>query len=87
MKMIFSIYLNLRINLFGNTCLDWIIVVGNMCISHMEKRKIRDVVLEGIRHVILATPKSTCCGGICYLNVDDMWDLFKSLAWYQWQFE
>jgi len=26
-----------------------------------------------------------CCGSLCSLNVDDMWDLFKSLAFYQWQ--
>jgi len=28
-----------------------------------------------------------CCGGLCSLNADDMWDLFESLASYQWQCE
>jgi len=28
-----------------------------------------------------------CYGGLCSLNVDDMWDLFESLASYQWQYE
>jgi len=28
-----------------------------------------------------------CYGGLYSLNVDDMWDLFKSLAWYQWHHE
>jgi len=31
--------------------------------------------------------ESMCYGGMCYLNVDDMWDLFESLASYQWQCE
>jgi len=29
--------------------------------------------------------KSMCYGGLCYLNVDDIWNLFESLASYQWQ--
>ena len=28
-----------------------------------------------------------CYGGLCSLNLDDMWDLFESLASYQWQYE
>jgi len=28
-----------------------------------------------------------CYGGLCSLDVDDIWDLFESLAWYQWQYE
>ena len=28
-----------------------------------------------------------CYGGFCLLNADDMWDLFESLASYQWQCE
>jgi len=28
-----------------------------------------------------------CYGGLCSLNDDDMWDLFESLASYQWQCE
>jgi len=28
-----------------------------------------------------------CYGGLCSLNVNDMWDLFQSLASYQWQCE
>jgi len=28
-----------------------------------------------------------CYGGLCFLNVDDMWDLFKSLASYEWHYE
>ena len=26
-----------------------------------------------------------CYSGLCSLNVDDMWNLFESLASYQWQ--
>jgi len=26
-------------------------------------------------------------GGLCSLNVDDMWNLFESLTSYQWQYE
>jgi len=28
-----------------------------------------------------------CYGGLCSLNVDNMWDLFEFLAFYQWQCE
>ena len=27
-----------------------------------------------------------CCGDMCNLSVDDMWDLFGSLASYQWHY-
>jgi len=52
-----------------------------------KKREICDVVLEGITHETRATLESMCYGGLCALNVDDMWDLFKSLTSYQWQCE
>jgi len=52
-----------------------------------EKWDICDVVLEGITHETRATLESMCNGGLCSLNVDDMWDLFASLASYQWQSE
>jgi len=28
-----------------------------------------------------------CYGGLCSLDVDDMWDLFESLALYEQQYE
>jgi len=34
-----------------------------------------------------ATLESTCYGGLCTLDVEDMWELFDSLASYQWQYE
>ena len=46
-----------------------------------------NVVLEGITHETRATLESMCYGGLCLLNADDMWDLFESLASYQWQCE
>jgi len=52
-----------------------------------EKWEMCDVVLEGITHETRATLESMCCGGLFSLNVDDMWDLFESLASYQWQCE
>ena len=39
------------------------------------------------QHETRATLESMCYGGLCPLNVDDMWDLFKSLPFYQWQCE
>jgi len=33
------------------------------------------------------TLKSMCYGGLCSLNIDDIRDLFESLASYQWQYE
>ena len=48
------------------------------------KWEICDVVLKEITHETGATLESMCYGGLCSLNVDDMWDLFESLAWYQW---
>ena len=50
-----------------------------------EKWEICDAVLEGITHETRATLESMCYGGLCSLDVDDMWDLFESLAWHQWQ--
>ena len=43
------------------------------------------VVLEGITYETQTTLESMCYGGLCSLNVDDIWDLFKYLAWYQWR--
>ena len=51
------------------------------------KWEICDVVLEGITHETRATLESMCYGALCSLNVDNMWDLFESLAWYQWHHE
>jgi len=45
-----------------------------------EKWKICDVVLEEITYDTRATIESMCHGGLCSLNVDDMWNLFESLA-------
>jgi len=44
-------------------------------------------VLEGITHETQATRESMCYGSLCYLTIDDMWDLFESLARHQWQFD
>ena len=44
-------------------------------------------MLEGITHETQATLESTCCGDMCFLNVHDMWQLFKHLAGYQWHCE
>jgi len=52
-----------------------------------EKWGIYDVMLEGITHETQVTLESMCYGGLCSLNVDDMWNLFKSLASYQWQYK
>ena len=52
-----------------------------------EKWKICNVVLDGITHETRATLESMCCGGLCSLNVDDMWELFEYLASYQRQYE
>ena len=41
-----------------------------------EKWEISDVVLEGITHETRTTLKSMYYGGLCSLNVDDIWDLF-----------
>jgi len=71
-------------NLFDNICLDRLIIVLNVCISH-KKGKVCNVVLEGITNVTQATLESMCHVGMCYWNVDDMWDLFESLSSYQRQ--
>jgi len=52
-----------------------------------EKWEICNVVLEGITHETRTTLESMCYGGLCSLNADDIWDLFESLASYQWQCE
>jgi len=48
-----------------------------------EKWEICDAVLEGITHETRAILESMCYGDLCSLDVDDMWDLFESLAWHQ----
>jgi len=48
-----------------------------------EKWEICDVVLEGITCGTRAILESMCYDGLCSLNVDDMRDLFESLASYQ----
>ena len=45
-----------------------------------KKWEIYDVVLDGIIYDTRATLESMCYGGVYYLSVDDMWDLFESLA-------
>ena len=52
-----------------------------------EKWEICNVVLEGTTHETRATLEFMCYGGLCSLNVDDMWDLSESSASYQWQCE
>jgi len=52
-----------------------------------EKWEICDVVLKGITHETRAILESMCYCGMYFLGVDDMWDLFESLAWYQWHHE
>ena len=46
-----------------------------------------NIVLKGITHETQANLGSMCYGGMCSLVVDDMWDLFESLVWYQWHHE
>ena len=50
-----------------------------------EKWEICDVVLEGITPETQAIFESMCYGGLRSLADDDMWDLFESIAWHQWQ--
>ena len=52
-----------------------------------EKWKICNVVLEAIINETQATLEFMYYGDLCYLNVDDIWDLFESLASYQWNCE
>jgi len=44
-------------------------------------------VLEGITPDTRAILESMCYGGLHSSAVDDMWDLFESLAWHQWQYD
>ena len=44
-------------------------------------------MLEGITHETRATLEFMSYGGLCSIDVDGMWDLFKPLAWYQWHHE
>ena len=52
-----------------------------------EKWEMCNVALQGITNETRAILKSMCYGSLCSLDVDDMWDLFESLAWYQWHHE
>jgi len=52
-----------------------------------EKCEIYDVVLQWITHDTRTILESMCYGAMCYLSVDDIWDLFESLPWHQWQYE
>jgi len=44
-------------------------------------------MLKGITYETRATLDSMCYAGMCYLSIDDMWDLFEYLASYQWHYE
>ena len=50
-----------------------------------EKWEIYEAVLEGITPESRAILESLCYGGLHSLGVDDMRDLFESLAWHQSQ--
>jgi len=52
-----------------------------------EKWKICNVVLDEITQKTRPTLESMCYCGMCSLDIDNMWDLFESLAWYQWHQE
>jgi len=52
-----------------------------------EKWEICNVVLEEITYETQGIVDSVCYYGSSSLDVDDIWDLFESLAYYQWQFE
>ena len=52
-----------------------------------EKWEICNVVPDGITYETRAIFESMYYGGLCSLNVDDMWDLFESLASYRWHYE
>jgi len=41
-------------------------------------------MLEGMTHETRATIESMYYA-MCYSTIDDMWDLFESLAWHQWK--
>ena len=58
-----------------------------MCAFLYEKWEICNVVLKGIKHETQVTLESICYRGLCFLNVDDMWNFFESLASYQWHYE
>ena len=47
-----------------------------------EKWKICDVVVERITYETQDTLGSMCSGGLCSLNVDDMWHSVECLASY-----
>ena len=46
----------------------------NMSILCMKKWKICNVVLKRITHKTRLILESMCQGGMCFLDVDDMWD-------------
>jgi len=42
---------------------------------------------KGKAYEIRATLESVCYASMHYLSVDDLWDLFESVASYQWHYE
>jgi len=44
-------------------------------------------MLERMTYETRATLESMCHGGMCFSDIDDMWDLFEYLAWHQWHNE
>jgi len=52
-----------------------------------EKQEIYNILLDEITYKTQAIRKLMCYGGLCSLNVNDMWNLFESLDCYQWQCE
>ena len=44
-------------------------------------------MLEGITYETQIALESMCHVGMCSFDVDDMFNLFESLAWYQWHNE
>jgi len=64
-----------RLNDYGVQYVHFMYEILELCI----------VVFKGITYKTRAIVEFRYYGGMCYLNVNDMWDLFESLAWYQWQ--
>ena len=71
-------------NLFGNILSRLNDYRAQYVHSMFDKWEICDVMLEGITHETRATLESMCYGRLCHFIVDDVWDFFEPLAWYQW---
>jgi len=80
-------FLNLSMDIFGSICLDLNDYRAQYVHSAYEKWKTCNLVLEGITYDTWAILESMCYGVLCSFDVDDTWDLFESLASYQWQCE